>query len=327
MAFAYRGRKIGSIPFVAGQKMSLDVPRDGVVTAFYFRLRFTGTTDAANAAVGPLFNTLARPLRNIDFQIGGKDTVFSMSGEMAAARALFDQGTPAYGMTDTAVLTAGTATAYDVVVPIHRILPRGRRPDDCGDDLRFVTQAVLSVTWGTANGSDLFTTPDADYTITAVTLDVFADYLMVPKDDKAVFLTRDFRQITAQPTASNTSLKQIIDGRSGYYVNSILLATLDDKVASNGVLNNIQELTGSWTWRDMNATMIRGWNKGRYGLETAPTGLYMLDSTLMGELTQAINTDPQKTVADLELMQDVTYVATVTDLIYNVESVRPAAYL
>lgn len=327
MAFAWRGRKIGSIPYVSGQVQSLDIPRDGVVTNYYLRAKFTFNSDTDAAAVGPLFQTLARLMRRITVQIGGRDTVLDISGEMAALRALYEFGTPANGMSDSIILTKDVSTVYDVVVPIARIIPRGRRPDDTGDDLRNVSQAVMSVQWGLASGADIFTTPGAAAAIESVTLDVFADYLMVPKGDPAKFLIRDLRSITAQPTATNTAYGQIIDGRSGYFVKSIAIAALDDNVGSNSILNNIQVNQGAYTLLDVAGKMLQGRNKLTYGIETVPAGAFMIDFTMLGELTQAVNTDPQKVVADLQLVQDITFQSTVTSLLYSIESIRQPAWM
>lgn len=322
---AYHTRALGPISYSAGQKMSLELQRPGVLTQLDLHLTYTVTADDDTDVAAPLFQTIARLIRNVDLQLGGQDTVFSISGEMAAARATYEFGAVPQGMADSVVLTKNVGTTYDVVIPIARFLPRSRRPDDCGDDLTKVTQAILSVTWGAANGSDLFGTPNDETAISAVSLNVYGHFLIYGAGEtKPNFMVRDLRTIVAQPTASNTSLKTIIDGRSGYWLKSIALATLDDKVGSNSILNSFSLETGTYSHHSrISGKVLRGRNKLLYGVESLITGFYMLDATMIGELTQAINTDPNAVRADLEMVQDITYAATVTDLVYSIESVRP----
>lgn len=327
MSFALRGRKIGTITYGAGQTNSLLIDRDGVVAEYFIRLRYTLTIGSAGAAVGPFFNALARPMRRVTIQIGGRDTVVDLSGEMLAARALFDYGTQAQGMGDTVVLTAESATAYDIVIPLARFMPRGRRPDDCGDDLRNTSQATISITWGAGDGTDQFTTPQSGTAVSAVTCDVYANYLVADRSMPFNGMVRDLREVVAQPTASNSAFAQIIDSRSGYFISSIVLATLDDSIGSNAILNNLQVVQGSWTWLDLAAAMLRGRNKVQYSLETLQTGLYAWDARMFGEFTQMVNTDPSKVSADLQLVQDITFASSITTLKYSIESMRPPAWL
>ena len=140
-------------------------------------------------------------------------------------------------------------------------------------------------------------------------------------------MVRDLREVVAQPTASNSAFAQIIDSRSGYFISSIVLATLDDSIGSNSILNNLQVVQGSWTWLDLAAAMLRGRNKVQYSLETLQTGLYAWDARMFGEFTQMVNTDPSKVSADLQLVQDITFASSITTLKYSIESMRPPAWL
>jgi hypothetical protein len=327
MSFALRGRKIGTITYGAGQTNSLLIDRDGVVAEYFIRLRYTLTIGGGGNAVGPFFQTLARPIQRLTVQIGGRDTVVDLSGEMLALRALFDYGTPAQGMSDSVVLTAGSATAYDIILPLARFMPRGRRPDDCGDDLRNTSQATIAITWGPGTGADQFTTPQSGTAMSSVSCDIYANYLVADRSVPFNGMVRDLREVVAQPQASNTSYATIIDSRSGYFISSILVATLDDSIGSNAILNNLQVVQGSWTWLDLQAAMLRGRNKVQYSLESLATGAYAWDARMFGEFTQMVNTDPNKVSADLQLVQDITFASSVTTLKYSIESMRPPAWL
>ena len=108
-----RSVKIGTIDYVAGQKKTIDIPRDGVITQINIRFQYTHDNAAAGPA-GPFFQTLARLVRRVDVVIGGRDTVVSQSGEMLSARAQCEFGTPADGMADTVVLTNSGHGADDI---------------------------------------------------------------------------------------------------------------------------------------------------------------------------------------------------------------------
>ena len=237
----YRTFHVGTIDFAADQKKTLGIGRDGVLVGLNLRLRFTNT-NSGTPPVGPLFQTLARLIRRVDFVIGGRDTVLSQSGEMLTARAALEFGAVPDGMADTVDLIASTGTAYDVTIPIPRYLPRSNSPLMTADDLRRVNQAVLEITWG--NNASLFKTPNTNV-ISLATCDVEAHYLLDVPAERG-FNVRQLQQLTEEYTATNDNLGITIDNRTGLVLRSILVAMLDDDVGSNALLNNFKLQSGAF---------------------------------------------------------------------------------
>jgi hypothetical protein len=320
MPLYHRPLNVGSITYAAGQKKTLDIPRDGPALQYNIRVRYT-ITNGGSAAVAPFFQTLARLIRRVDVVIGGRDTVVSQSGEMLAARAVMEHGAVPDGMADTVVLTGSAATAYDVTIPIPRFLPRSRTPFECADNLPLVSQATMEITWG--DHDDIYGTPNSA-AISLVTCDVEVEYLD-GVDRGAQFMVRQLSEISETVAATNSAEAITVDGQTGLRVRSLAIASLVDNVGSNTPMasGKIKIQAASFVHTDRQAAAIQSSNKTRHGVETPIAGFYFLPFTFAGDSGMAINTHPSVLPADLKAIFDYTVGSGTHRLILGVESIRP----
>jgi hypothetical protein len=312
-------RHIGSIDYASGQRKTMELDQDGVLMQTNIRVRFT-VTNGGSAAVGALFQTLARIINRIEFIMGSKDTVISISGAMAAARARYEWGVKPDGMEDTVVLTGAAATAYDITIPICHFLPRSRRPDDCALDLRRVSQATIAITWAASDCSDFYTTPNSA-AISAVTCDIEGHYHTDVPNDR-VYMVREMRDIEDVLTATNTKHAITIDGKTGLNLRSLAVASLDAKVGENDIVNRLTLKSGTKTFQDRYGAAVRAHNKPEFGLETLEDGFYYMNLTSFGETVQSIATGPNDVTSDVDLEVDGTKGTGTTNLMVSVEGVR-----
>lgn len=316
-------RKLGTVPYVSGSRETLEIDRAGVLATLWLRFDFT-VTNGSSAAVGLFFQALSRLLQRIEIIVGGRDTVWSVSGPMLSALLLYENGRPAFGMDSTVVLTgSSTATTYNVVIPLRFTLPNSRRPDDTALDIRGdrVSQASIHVTWGPSDASDFYGTPNGA-AISAVKLNVEGEYILdVPAERQ--FLVRSIDQVRRDVTGNNDNFDLILDRGTGLYYRGFLIAALADKVGSDAIINNARLEAGSFVFRNQHPRTVRAMNQERSGLTTAEllAGVLHLDATWLGQGTTMINTS--LLTSDLKFIFDVTKTGTTCVIDVLREMVRP----
>lgn len=224
-------RRLPSVPYQAGVRNTIAIDRDGVLTMLRVRLQFR-VTNGGTAAVGPLWMTLARIIRRFEIIINGADTLISINGAHLASRALVEFGKRPYGMDAAIVLTASTATDYDIVLPLPFYLPRAERPDDTSLDLRRVDQAIVAITWGDA--SDLYTTPNGA-AVSNVSCSIEGQYLVNARPDQ-IFLARALDLQDVSNTASNANFAILQDRGSDLFWRSFHIATLRNQLAVQNII-------------------------------------------------------------------------------------------
>lgn len=324
-------RKLGTIRYTAGGRESLELDKNGVLLRLFLRLRYT-VTNGATGPVGPLFQTLARLINRVEILAGGRDVVQSVPGYFLAARAFLEQGTPAYGMNATVVLTNSAVTTYDVILPVCFTLPLGAREDDCALDTTGLSQLSAIVTWGKADASDLFATPNGA-AISVVSLDVEGQYVANPMRNTAgqivsgrtgkPYLVRQLDYTEVAITASSTNFSTILDSRTGLLVTSFLVAQLADNVGVDTVVNTFRMEAASFVYCLRDAPFIRAENVRDLEIPGGATqaGVLYLDPRLNGSVLNAINTAELQ--GDLKAVMDVTLQGTVCKLAIQRESIRP----
>lgn len=303
MPEVFNSRKLGSVTFSANGRESIEIDRAGVLVTLWLKITYT-VTNGAIAAVGPLFQTLARLIKRVEIIAGGRDTVWSVSGPMLSALLQSENGFPAYGVDTSVVLAGAAATTYTVVLPLRLSLPMARRPDDTGLDLRRINQCSLHITWGPTDATDFYTTPNAA-AISAVSCIVEGDYIQdAPLD--GVYLVRALDEVQRDVTGSNTNFDIILDRGSGLYYRSFTLATLADEVGSESILNDMRLEAGSFSFRSTNPVIQRARQKEYAGQRTSEliAGVRHLPITAFGQGTSQINT--ALLTSDLKFILDVT---------------------
>jgi hypothetical protein len=316
----YAPKHLGSIDYVANAKKTLGIDRDGVLMQLNFALSFT-ITNGGSAAVGPKFNALARLLKRIEINMGGRDTVMSVSGEMLASLARIDYGVGAYGVDDTVVLTGSAVTSYSIVLPLPMWLPFGRRPDDTGLDLARVRQATIAVTWGDID--DIYTTANSA-ALSAVNLDVEAEYLLDPKakdGNRPYYMVRQLDEITKEVTATSSAFSITLDGQTGLLFRNLLFVATDADVGDDDVIADIEVKAGSFSWGERKEAALKAGLRHERGISSLETGVYFYPQNKWGELAQLVDTG--NLGSDLRAEIDATKGSGTTNITVLRETVRP----
>lgn len=312
-------RKLNAMDYVSGGRKSVEIDRAGVLLGINAKLTFT-VTNGSSAAVGPLFQTLARLIQRMEIIVGGRDTVWSVSGTSLAVMAALANGYPAYGMDSTVVLTgSSTATTYTIVLPIDFTLPNSRRPDDTALDLRRVSQATMAVTWGPSTAADFYTTPNSA-AISGVSLELEGEYLLgVPAE--TAYLVRAIDETSEDITATNNRYEFIMDRGTGLFYRSFTLITTDALIGADDVINDVTLQAGSFTFVHTDPIQIKAANKRNLKLESLITGVYYIDESLFGQGVTWLNTG--LLTSDLKFLLDVTMGGGTTTVKAIREAIRP----
>jgi hypothetical protein len=313
-------RSLPNVVYQAGVRNTIQIDRDGVLSALNIRAQFSILGGATTAT--PLFNALARIFRRIEVVVDGQDTTISVSGAMLAARQQIESGARAFGMDATVVTTNGVTTAYDIILRIPFYQPRAVRPDDTSLDLRRVTQAILAVTWGDIN--DIFGTVGGASISVPPVCTVEAEYLI--NDDPAkVYMTRVLDEMQVPITATNPRLNSLMDRGQDLFYRTFLTATTRDNVAVNDILDagTQQLLAGSVTYINRNGVNVRADQATYFGIPVAEraTGLYPFWLPYLEQNTTLINTG--MLTADLYFYNAVVRTSGVEFMIISREAMRP----
>jgi hypothetical protein len=314
-------RRLPSVPYQATVRNSINIDRDGVLSMIVLRLAFR-VTNGGTAAVGPLWQALARIIRRLEIVVNGQDTPISISGAHLASRAQVEWGSRAFGMDTAIVLTASAATDYEVVLPLPMFLPRAVRPDDTSLDLRRVDQAILAITWGDA--TDIYTTPNAA-AVSNVVCNVEGHYLVNARPDQ-VFLTRSLDMQDTPNQSSNANLAILQDRGSDMFWRSFHIATLRNSAAATNILTGDVRLSaGAFTYamRDANAILAETMRESAIPVAEFPAAdrAYRLALPYLGQNTTLINAAALS--GDLFLTLGTTYTSGTEQISISREAMRP----
>ena len=312
-------RRSGIIPYVAGGRQTVELDRDGAILKAVLDLSYTVTNGATDPAT-PLHNWPARLIRRVEVIVGGRDTIWSVSGEELAERLLLEHQGILPGISQSVTSGNAATTAVRLYLPLEFTLPGGRRIDDTGLDTRGVGTITLSITWATST-ADLFTTPNSA-AISGVTLNLETIHLRNLRPDQ-VFLVRALDSVERAVTGSTDNFDLTMDRGTGLVYRSFMLRTLNDNVAANTVLDSgvLRLECGAYVFQNRTGYVIRAENQFDQVLQSMRTGSYFIDLLLDGQLSNGINTAALD--SDLKFMLGVTKSAGVCNVVCSREAVRP----
>lgn len=313
-------KPLGELTYRSAGRDTLDIPRDGVVSALNLRVQFT-ITNGSSAAVGPLWQALARILQRVELTINGRDTIVSMDGPGLVARAIYEQGNTPYGVGDTVVLTGSAATVYEIIIPIPFYLPRSANAYLCALPASRLGQVVLAITWAASTCAQIYTTPNSA-AISAVTCKVEGEYL-VGAPEGANYLARILDMDTDEIGSDTNNFQTTIDTGTGLLYRSFLIAATDADIAEDDIVDELRLESGTQVFQKREAPFIQAGNKHKYNQSAHQTGVYFLHTELMGQGSMWINTAREVLHSDLKLVADVDVGTGTTNFINYRESIRP----
>lgn len=316
-------RRIGTVPYVSGQRQTLEIDKDGVL--FTLRLKLSCRISAgATPGTGSTIGGLSRLLRRIEVIAGGRDTLQSVPGYQLAIRSQIETGQGCYGLGDTDAeraealnIAANSSRDFVIVVPVSFGLPLGRRIDDCGLDTFGINQLALAVTWGDV--SDLYATPGTA-ALSLVALEVEGDYLINPTRKSPYYVrTLDYQDVDV--TATNSEMAITLDNRTGLILGSVMVFASNDWQGSDSIVRGLRLQSGSFVYQARDVHMMRAEMKQGYNVKP-PAGVMYIEPRFDGQITNAILTDAGNMTAELKLTGDVVKGAGYTRLSIQREGIR-----
>lgn len=301
-----RKRKIGTVPFVAGQLSTLLMPRDTVYREQYLRLQATitasGTITSAltNAGVAPagLWNII----KKLEILANGSDVLKSFNGEELNQLNTFwfsapprDQGFVPFASSGTTVATIDTT----LILPYW--MPKAGRPLDTAFDSRLTSSFNINVTWGSitdvissnyaplVNGTVSFTS--------GPTLTVYNNASFDPNNPQAFNQWRIFRQQDTSTFSGGAVTGGLVRLPVGQVYRGFMLhakSAVSPSGANTGLqpdlggaINTIRVKSGATTYIDIDARVHQEAYRQRSGINRLvdATGVAINFGGLMGSST------------------------------------------
>lgn len=331
MASPMMRRKISKVvaiyPYTSGAAVPQQFDRDGILTKLNINATFT-ITGGGSDAVGALAFALAQIIQEFTLTLNGKDTVIRQSGEHLAARALTDFGALPQGLGATVVLTAATATTYNIVIPIALFLPNAKVPDDTGIETRNLSQVTGTIRFANSNCSEIFTTPNGA-AISNVSCSIVGEYTqtdessIIPLEQNAV---RVLDTVSVGNVASNSQLGIQMD-RGNWVYRGFKILTKRNGIYVDNIVNSLRVQSGSLVFTDMSALNNRADILNNYRLYqssaiAALTGHYDHNYAQFGSLLTGINVNPDQMRSDLFHYLNTTYTSGTENISVLREAVR-----
>jgi len=333
-------RDLGSLNFTAGQTSTLELPRNYSMDKLKFRLTATLYRAAGASAGAPKdLENIAQLVSKIEIRKNGREVLKALDFETLCRLCELRYGTP---MTNrriisgtgaavttewdgyAAVTTGANAIEFELVAWLDFGMWNAIRRNDSLLDTTWrggITTLDLVVTWGQYD--DVMTSaydPAAGGVAADVTpvLQVSTDEYIDPDAEPGEYIENREYGVRKVVTATNPKFQHKFN--IGNRFRSFVVRTHSDDVQRNDILNNIKIISGSDVYKNRNSTQLRQENKAELGLETMPTGYYLLEFCKDGHLSRSVNT---LGLSDLTCEMDVTLQGTTCIIeIFPVELVR-----
>jgi len=285
-------REIGERTFTAGQMSSYELPRNYSLDRLKFRLTATLSRTAGSTGA-PMDLSGAQLIKEIEVVKNGRESLKVLAAETLMRLCELRYGTPAnISFTDT-------WDGFDVQSEIPFILDfwldfgmwRSLQRFDTLLDTTWrggITTLDLHITWGLLQ--DVMTTAfdgvvSADVTpVVSVSTEEYID----PDAEPAEYAEN--REYGIRKVIAATNPKEQHKFNIGNRFRSFVIKTYSDDVLRNDILNNVIIKTGSDVLKNRAGLALQEENKLFCGLETMPTGYYLLEFCPDGHLTRSINT-------------------------------------
>lgn len=319
-------RELGERTFTAGQMSSFELPRNYSLDRLKFRLTATLSRAAGATAGAPMDLSGAQLIKEIEVIKNGRESLKVLSAETLMRLNELRYGTPAH------LSFTSTWDGFDVQAAIPFIMDfwldfgmwRSLQRFDTLLDTTWrggISTLDLHITWGQLD--DVMTSaydPAAGGVTADVTpvVSVATEEYIDPDADPGEYAEN--REYGIRKVIAATNPKEQHKFNIGNRFRSFVIKTYSDDVLRNDILNNVIIKTGSDVLKNRDGLALREENKMFYGLETMPTGYYLLEFCPDGHLTRSVNT---LGMSDLTCEMDVTKQGTICVVeIFPVELVK-----
>jgi len=285
-------REIGTISFSDNGKDSLELPLDFAYAGLFAELDGEVVVAVANADAAFAQSPYSL-VKRIEVVLNGKDTIHS-------APAYYYQHLARLAhRTEPKVTVPGITTGtrpFRVSFPIPFLRTRGANPLDSFLYAPRLGTINLHVTWGT--GTDLLD-PAATTTLAIQNTDLKIWGLELSDLPVQVLTEQDrrtlwHRHLEFEVTAA-TSRRQVRLPVGTIYRAFHILTTADagtggGPVPVDTVINSIRLTRGTETLHEWDGDVLQELNKLGFGMETWPTGWYVVDREVLGLIGSGLNT-------------------------------------
>ena len=304
-------------------------------------VRLQGTiTNSATAPTGVQFGPvlqLAQLIQRLELVINGQDTVVTVQPWLYIQRMIYERhGVLPRGFETPLLMTANGVSNFDITIPLHLDLLRGRKRNDCAVDLRGIRAAQLYATFGTV--ANVFAVPNAAV-LSNVVCTVEAAYVeQVPlvdaKGNPIVFAVRQLDEINLPIPGTNNQTTLDVDQRTGVNLIGMCCSFItltggvyagDDAGLINGLTftGDIKVKSGPTYFFNSQAPIIKADVRDEFFIPSASeiAGAYMIDMRYDGKLSTGIPTGALD--ANLQMLINQQYSSGNTTLFIQRELVRP----
>lgn len=310
-------RQLNTINFTAGQLVSMPdgLQKPHVYTRLNCRLTGTlviagGTTSGAAVAENP-----ASIIKQIQLKLGGKVTPI-----LAPASSLYQYSSIFSGSAGELTAVAnGDAATTNFIQDFHLFLetPKCLQPWHTWLNSKNWDMLEFGVLWGSVE--DLVAGGDRTKTLSNIKLEVLSLEITDPITGVFSIGAIGERAFSLDSTVSGKSF----DLPKGNLLRGVIIKTTDVLAPANTILTGtIAVVTNGINYhRKINAVQLRAENKLQFGMETFPTGYYVLDFLEDGNIENMIDL---RNVSEAKLLMDVTKLGGVTMVyVYPLEIIPP----
>jgi len=289
-------RELGSRSFTAGQMSSFELPRNYCLDRLKFRLTATLSRGAGATGGAPKDLSGAQLIREIEIVKNGRETLKVLEPQTLMRLCELRYGTPCF------LTFTSTWDGFDVQAAIPFVMDfwfdfgmwKSLQRFDTLLDTTWrggITTLDLHITWGQLD--DVMTSaydPAGAHVTADVTpsVSVSTEEYIDPDAEPGEYAEN--REYGIRKVIAADNPKEEHKFNIGNRFRSFVIKTYADDVLRNDILNNIMIKTGSDILKNRNALSLREENKTDCGLETMPTGYYLLEFCKDGHLTRSINT-------------------------------------
>jgi len=280
MGLIFVERQIEQVDYTANTLKTRALPRDNAYRALNLRLSGTCTT-SASAPTDLKSLTPYRLIKRIEIVANGKKTIKSIPFWKLMIANKLDFGTPPH-QTNVGIVAS---TAYPFVAEglLLFCLPRARRPIDTLFDARGLETLVLDVTWGSEN--DLYGTPNSPVlTLTKLEISTM-EYTNLPVGFKSGLFVENTIEHEITVTKDEDAEKLPVDT---VYRRVLVVVTVAD-LLNNAAVTKLSIRSGTLVFKQKPSEDFRRVAKSLYNIETLETGVYPIDFTTDGQITECIN--------------------------------------
>lgn len=314
-------RKIVSDTLTVGVPKSYPLPRNNMIRAISCRLAGSITVSGGSTSGTVKDSSTLALLNSVEVRRNGQDTLIK------AEPALLHRLTQIfYGTRGEMVEISSGGTQTNTAVSGSFIIPfevmRGYKGIDTGLQAGGLATLDLNIDVGQASqliqGGDRTTAVGSTaFTFVAETIEERGLDSLNTGDMKIYSAA----EAVVSASSANFQIKPLPVGNEMY---AIVVFARVDNILSNAVVNNIRLSSGSEVFVDRAGAALQAENKMFFGMETWPTGIYVMPLSRDGMLNSTLDLRQGTGRNSLELTVDATQSGTTTKLsAYCIEYIRP----